>query len=217
MKLFEEELFPVRFLGFGLFWAWLFMVGLSPSPLFGNPLCLGSVPFELFELLMRCAVLTLSLALSRPIATNRGKRLYLAVGAIAGMAVTPLLLWGEGATAHSLAALLAAVAEVSLFLMWLSFFGAMRLGDTLTLLVMSYGVGALLFLATLIGGQGALVAASIAFPFCRWRLLCSRGGSFPSAGVASFSTATAQLWCRPESRLGRRAQAASSRAFQPLR
>lgn len=128
MKLFEEELFPVRFLGFGLFWAWLFMVGLSPSPLFGNPLCLGSVPFELFELLMRCAVLTLSLALSRPIATNRGKRLYLAVGAIAGMAVTPLLLWGEGATAHSLAALLAAVAEVSLFLMWLSFFGAMRLG-----------------------------------------------------------------------------------------
>ena len=116
MKLFEEELFPVRFLGFGLFWAWLFMVGLSPSPLFGNPLCLGSVPFELFELLMRCAVLTLSLALSRPIATNRGKRLYLAVGAIAGMAVTPLLLWGEGATAHSLAALLAAVADVAEFL-----------------------------------------------------------------------------------------------------
>lgn len=184
MKLFEEELFPVRFLGFGLFWAWLFMVGLSPSPLFGNPLCLGSVPFELFELLMRCAVLTLSLALSRPIATNRGKRLYLAVGAIAGMAVTPLLLWGEGATAHSLAALLAAVAEVSLFLMWLSFFGAMRLGDTLTLLVMSYGVGALLFLATLIGGQGALVAASISFPLLSvaslmlsGRLISQRGGS----------------------------------------
>lgn len=133
---------------------------------------------------LRCAVLTLSLALSRPIATNRGKRLYLAVGAIAGMAVTPLLLWGEGATAHSLAALLAAVAEVSLFLMWLSFFGAMRLGDTLTLLVMSYGVGALLFLATLIGGQGALVAASIAFPLLSvaslmlsGRLISQRGGS----------------------------------------
>lgn len=100
------------------------------------------------------------------------------------MAVTPLLLWGEGATAHSLAALLAAVAEVSLFLMWLSFFGAMRLGDTLTLLVMSYGVGALLFLATLIGGQGALVAASIAFPLLSvaslmlsGRLISQRGGS----------------------------------------
>ena len=60
----------------------------------------------------------------------------------------------------------------------------MRHGDTLTLLVMSYGVGALLFLATLIGGQGALVAASIAFPLLSvaslmlsGRLISQRGGS----------------------------------------
>lgn len=65
MRLLEEGVFPVRFLGFGFFWAWLFIAGLSPSPLFGSPLCLGGIPFELFELLMRCAMLAISLALSR--------------------------------------------------------------------------------------------------------------------------------------------------------
>ena len=164
MRRFGEGLFPVRFLGFGLFWAWLFMVGLSPSPLFGAPTCLGGLPFELFEVLTRCAVIVVSLVLSRFIATDRGKYVYLAVGVVAGLAVTPLLLWGGGEAAHSLGAFLAAVAEVSLFLMWLSFFGATRLGDTLTLLVLSYGIGALVFLATLMGGEKALIAASLVFP-----------------------------------------------------
>ena len=31
----KSELFPLRFLGFGFFWGWLFLVNLSPSPLFG--------------------------------------------------------------------------------------------------------------------------------------------------------------------------------------
>lgn len=89
MRLLEEGVFPVRFLGFGFFWAWLFIAGLSPSPLFGSPLCLGGIPFELFELLMRCAMLAISLALSRVIATDRGKYCFLALGAVAGIAVTP--------------------------------------------------------------------------------------------------------------------------------
>ena len=164
MKLLEEGVFPVRFLGFGFFWAWLFIAGLSPSPLFGSPLCVGGIPFELFELLMRCAMLAISLTLSCVIATDRGKYCFLALGAVAGIAVPPLLLWGGSEEAHSVAALLTAMTEVSLFLMWLSFFGAMRLGDTLTLLVISYGVGALLFLVALMGGERTLLGASIVFP-----------------------------------------------------
>lgn len=121
MKLLEEGVFPVRFLGFGFFWAWLFIAGLSPSPLFGSPLCVGGIPFELFELLMRCAMLAISLTLSCVIATDRGKYCFLALGAVAGIAVTPLLLWGGSEEAHSVAALLTAMTEVSLFLMWLSF------------------------------------------------------------------------------------------------
>lgn len=184
MRLLEEGVFPVRFLGFGFFWAWLFIAGLSPSPLFGSPLCVGGIPFELFELLMRCVMLVISLALSRVIATDRGKYCFLALGAVASIAVTPLLLWDGSAEAHSIAALLAAMTEVSLFLMWLSFFGAMRLGDTLTLLIMSYGVGALLFLAALMGGERTLLGASIVFPLLSAaalvfssRLVSRRGGA----------------------------------------
>ena len=184
MKLLEEGVFPVRFLGFGFFWAWLFIAGLSPSPLFGSPLCVGGIPFELFELLMRCAMLAISLTLSCVIATDRGKYCFLALGAVAGIAVTPLLLWGGSEEAHSVAALLTAMTEVSLFLMWLSFFGAMRLGDTLTLLVISYGVGALLFLVALMGGERTLLGASIVFPLLSAaalvfssRLISRRGGT----------------------------------------
>ena len=164
MGRFEEGLFPVRFLGFGLFWAWLFIVGLSPSPLFENPPCFGGLPFELFEVLMRCLAIVASLALSRFIATDHGKFIYIGIGAIAGLAVTPLMLWGSGETVCGIAAILAAIAEVVLFLMWLSFFGATRLGDTLTLLVLSYGIGAVFFLGTLIGGRNALIGASLLFP-----------------------------------------------------
>ena len=184
MRLLEEGVFPVRFLGFGFFWAWLFIAGLSPSPLFGSPLCVGGIPFELFELLMRCAMLAISLTLSCVIATDRGKYCFLALGAVAGIAVTPLLLWGGSEEAHSVAALLTAMTEVSLFLMWLSFFGAMRLGDTLTLLVISYGVGALLFLVALMGGERTLLGASIVFPLLSAaalvfssRLISRRGGT----------------------------------------
>lgn len=89
MRLLEEGVFPVRFLGFGFFWAWLFIAGLSPSPLFGSPLCVGGIPFELFELLMRCAMLAISLTLSCVIATDRGKYCFLALGAVAASPLPP--------------------------------------------------------------------------------------------------------------------------------
>ena len=151
MRLLEEGVFPRKVFGIRL------LLGLAvhrrPFSLASvrQPLCVGGIPFELFELLMRCAMLAISLTLSCVIATDRGKYCFLALGAVAGIAVTPLLLWGGSEEAHSVAALLTAMTEVSLFLMWLSFFGAMRLGDTLTLLVISYGVGALLFLVALMG------------------------------------------------------------------
>lgn len=60
----------------------------------------------------------------------------------------------------------------------------MRLGDTLTLLVISYGVGALLFLVALMGGERTLLGASIVFPLLSAaalvfssRLISRRGGT----------------------------------------
>ena len=57
--------FPLRYLGFGFFWAWLFLVGISPSPLFGDIVCISGIPFEAFELAARSALLLFALAASR--------------------------------------------------------------------------------------------------------------------------------------------------------
>ena len=46
------QVFPLRLLGFGLYWAWLFLVGVSPSPVFGRVEFAGA-PFELPELFLR--------------------------------------------------------------------------------------------------------------------------------------------------------------------
>ena len=73
----SEGLFPARFLGFGLFWAWLFLAVLSPSPLFGRPLGFGDVPFEMCELLVRVIVLIGAIAFARRFSTERGKRVQL--------------------------------------------------------------------------------------------------------------------------------------------
>ena len=54
--------FPLRYLGFGFFWAWLFLVGISPSPLFGDLVCISGIPFEAFELAARSALLLFALA-----------------------------------------------------------------------------------------------------------------------------------------------------------
>lgn len=186
MKLLGEDLFPIRFLGFGLFWAWLFTAGLSPSPLFGSLYCVGEIPYELFELVLRCAVLIVAL-LAAPLITRKpGMYIFLAMGAASGTIATGLLLAaGESPVACSFGALLAAVAEVSLFLMWMSFFGSMKLGDTLVLLVMSYGVGALIFLATLLGGWRALCAACLLFPPLSAGTLLLSGNLAAKRGIGS--------------------------------
>ncbi len=55
--------------------------------------------------------------------------------------------------------------EVSLFFNVAQFFGAMRLGDTLTLLVISTA-WARFCLVALMGGERTLLGASIVFPCC---------------------------------------------------
>ncbi len=158
-----DGLFPIRFLGFGLFWAWLFLTTLSPSPLFGLATCAGGVPFEMFELGVRTLLLVAVVALSRRCATTRGCLGLLGASLVAGVAAVPVGLLAA-AWAPTAAACLEAVADVGMFLLWLSFFGYMRLGDTLALLVLSYAAGSLLFLGILPLGRTAAVGAGMLLP-----------------------------------------------------
>lgn len=160
----SEGLFPARFLGFGLFWAWLFLAVLSPSPLFGRPLGFGDVPFEMCELLVRVIVLIGAIAFARRFSTERGKRVQLLAALVCGTTATVLLLVSEQTGIVFAASVLAAVAECSLFLLWMTFFGYMKLGETLALLVASYATGAVICLATLFAGQTAMSATSAVLP-----------------------------------------------------
>ena len=67
-----SKLFSVRMLGFGFFWAWLFLVAVSPSPLFGQLTGPGGTPFELWELCFRLLALVAVGGVARQLATTRG-------------------------------------------------------------------------------------------------------------------------------------------------
>lgn len=160
-----EGLFPIRFFGFGFFWAWLFLAGVTPSPLIGAPFCFGGAPFEMVELSVRALWLVLVLLLARRLASVPGQYLLLAIGVGASALAAPLvLMWGDNPVAVSLSAVAAGAGEVSLFLLWLCFFGYMKLGETFVLLVGSYAIGSLLFLLVAGLGLNAMALFSVLFP-----------------------------------------------------
>ncbi len=157
--------FPLRYLGFGFFWAWLFLVGVSPSALFGNVVCVFDIPFEAFELAARSTLLLFALAASRLFNTQTGVYAILGCSLVAGISAAAILLAFPGnISLSSIAALLAALADACMFLLWLSFFGYMRLGDALAMLVLSYAAGSVLFLAAMALGRPAMAAAAVLLP-----------------------------------------------------
>ena len=81
-----SELFSVRMLGFGFFWAWLFLVAVSPSPLFGQLTGPGGTPFELWELCFRLLALVVVGGVARQLATTRGVWVLAVLSAVFGIA-----------------------------------------------------------------------------------------------------------------------------------
>lgn len=161
----QGSLFPIRFFGFGFFWAWLFLAGVSPSPLIGAPTCFAGSPFEMVELSLRAFFLVLVLLLVRPLATAAGQKYLLIFGVFSSAVAVPLLLtFGESPAIASATATLVAAGEVCMFLLWLCFFGYMKLGETFALLVGSYAIGSGLFLLTVALGFNAMAAAAVLFP-----------------------------------------------------
>lgn len=115
----SRKLFPVRLFGFSMFWAWLFLVAVSPSPAFGQLYGLSGAPFEIPELLFRVLALGIVFALRAPLASVIGKRTLLAISIVAGTGAVALLAASSYPLATTVASALAALAEVSMFLMWL--------------------------------------------------------------------------------------------------
>ena len=160
----SRKLFPVRLFGFSMFWAWLFLVAVSPSPAFGQLYGLSGAPFEIPELLFRVLALGIVFALRAPLASVIGKRTLLAISIVAGTGAVALLAASSYPLATTVASALAALAEVSMFLMWLCFFGYMRLDETLKLIVLSYAGGSIICLATSALPSEAAIAIAALLP-----------------------------------------------------
>ena len=152
----KSELFPLRFLGFGFFWGWLFLVNLSPSPLFGAQHGIGGIPFEMSELCARIILLIVFATFSHQIANARLRLWFIAASCVLGAATTPAMVLFDGPMVVTASSVFAGIAEVSLFLGWITFFGYMKLGETLLLLVASYAAGAVVSLGSMALGHTAM-------------------------------------------------------------
>lgn len=174
----QSGLFPLRFLGFGFFWGWLFLVNISPSPLLGSTKGIGNVPFEMTELAARLLFLIGAMVVSSRITRIRNWVPFAVVAGMAGACAAPVVLLSGSPYAVTSAALVSAFAESVLFLMWMTFFGYMKLGETLLLLVSSYAVGAVLCLAAIFLGDTAMTACAVVLPLasCAAMIMARRYG-----------------------------------------
>ena len=158
----SENLFPARLLGFGFYWAWLFLVGVSPSPVTGLVTYEG-VPFEAVELAFRLLAILAIVALALPLASNAGRRILLLACMVLGPVATVSLFMADGAAGIGATALLACV-DAATFMLWLCFFGHMKVGETALYVALSYAAGALLCLVVMNMESGAASACAAVLP-----------------------------------------------------
>lgn len=155
-----ETLFPIRMLGFGFYWAWLFLVGVSPTPVLESIPQLA-YPLEAMELLFRLAGIALIIVFSAWLSSVTGRMFLLCMGSVIGPLASGLLIV-FGATPLMIA--LIACADASIFMLWLSFFGNMKLGETALYMTLSYAMGSILFVCITWAGPEAARACAVALP-----------------------------------------------------
>ena len=154
----------IRLAGFSLFWTWLFLVAVSPSPVFGQLVTYGELPFEIPEVGSRIALLLCALALRRLFATKQGALILAATCMVAGPLTTLTLSLGSTPYHVLIASILSAITDVSMFLIWLCYFGYSKIGETALLLALSYAFGSMLCLASVGLGTHVMVAVAAAAP-----------------------------------------------------
>lgn len=120
----------VRLIGFSLFWTWLFLVAVSPSPTFGQLLVPWAIPFEIPEVGFRIAFLLVALSLRHLLATRMGSLALAAICVVAGPLTTLTLCLSPLPTFILFASVLAALTDAAMFLMWLCYFGYSKIGQT---------------------------------------------------------------------------------------
>lgn len=137
-------LFPARMLGFGFYWAWLFLACVTPSLFSGGQYVLG-LPLETAELLTRLVFILVIIVIARKIPPARLERLLLGATLVSSVAGSLLFILGNSQLALPMI-LFMGIADASMFMLWLCFFGNDRMGQTAIFLSASYAVGAIITL-----------------------------------------------------------------------
>lgn len=192
--------FPVRLFGFSLFWTWLFLVAVSPSPLFGLLRGVGDTPFEVSEVGFRVVLLACAALFSKRWANPVGVRALSGACVVAGpLSVAALLLAGDP-VAVTVAGALAAVADVAMFLMWMCFFGYAKLGETALLLALSYAFGSLLCLLAVALGDAVMMLFAAVLPVASaLAFMLSTRYSLDQGGEVLFGSVGQDAPARPRS------------------
>ncbi len=192
--------FPVRLFGFSLFWTWLFLVAVSPSPLFGLLRGVGDTPFEVSEVGFRVAFLACAALFSKRWANPVGVRALSGACIVAGPLSVVALLFARGPVAVTAAGALAAVADVAMFLMWMCFFGYAKLGETALLLALSYAFGSLLCLLAVALGDAVMMLFAVVLPVASaLAFMLSTRYSLDQGGEVLFGSVGQDAPARPRS------------------
>lgn len=158
-----NQMFPIRLLGFGLYWAWLFLVTVSPSPTFGALECFGQ-PFELAELALRLGFVCLFFFLWKKLETSKGRLFLIVACAVGGPLSTVAIELSAGTVFIAGVIVLVALVDASIFIMWLCFFGHMRVGETALYMALSYCIGGVICLLVQLAPEQACVLAAAVLP-----------------------------------------------------
>lgn len=119
-----------------------------------------SLPYELCELIARLAFVCLFLKIAGKLETPAGRDMLSAVGCLVGLLGTGLVILLQSTAWIGLATLLVGFADASIFILWLCFFGHMRVGETALYMALSYCVGGIVCLGVqLLGAETGSVLA----------------------------------------------------------
>ena len=185
--------FPIRLFGFSLFWTWLFLVAVSPSPTFGQLFGPAGMAFELPEVGFRIILLLVAAVFSQVLATRTGSIILALTCMVLGPLTTIVLCVDFSSNFVLLAAVLAAFTDVSMFLMWLCYFGYSKIGETALLLVLSYALGSILCLVvSALGYAFAVVFSALAPVVSGVAFVSTVRKDFKGSGESLFASAESQ-------------------------
>ncbi len=144
---------PLRFIGFGLYWTWVFTCCTNSSPIFGA-VVIDGMPFEYLYFFSRTAWLFLFVMASHFVNSRLLENAMSIVCAIVGpisTAAFPLIAQADSISLFALPIAMIGLVDVSMFILWINYFCTRGSKQTIAYFGASYAFGgAMSFLISLL-------------------------------------------------------------------